>query len=88
MGKYWFDTLDSFFKSSSPQEPDYLLGDVNSDGRISVFDIAAFRSGLVSGFSDGTASKAADIDGNGTPEMSDLVQLCKFLMCETKKLGK
>ncbi len=88
MGKYWFDTLDKFFKSSSPQEPDYLLGDVNSDGRISVFDIAAFRSGLVSGFSDETASKAADIDGNGTPEMSDLVQLCKFLMCETKELGK
>ncbi len=66
---------------SGAQPVKLIIGDVTCDGVVNAFDMAALRSGLVSGeFSSTTAKKAADVDENGTVEIADAIQLESFLL--------
>ena len=57
-------------------------GDVSCDGVINVVDLALARSGLVQGFTDSMAGRAADTDADGTLSVTDLVLLQKYLVRE------
>ncbi len=56
-------------------------GDVNGDGVFDVFDYALAKQGILKG----NAPAAADVDGNGKAEVSDLIQMAKFLHGKIKK---
>ncbi len=60
----------------------YLRGDVNNDGRINAIDLALVKRGLLSGFTDPAAARAADVNLDGTASISDLVWYVKFLTGE------
>ncbi len=62
-----------------------LKGDVDGDGVMDIFDLSLAKKGIVSGFVNKTAEKNADIDENGTVEVSDLVQMSKFLLGTIKE---
>ena len=58
----------------------YLKGDVDGDGVMDIYDLGLSKKGLVKGFDNKVAERCADIDENGTVEISDIVQMSKFLL--------
>ncbi len=62
----------------------YIPGDINSDGCIDSFDVIAGRKGIINGLSGIAAKKAADVDGNGSFQINDLVLIHKFVLGEKK----
>ena len=58
-----------------------ILGDVNGDGAIDVFDVIAGRQKLLKG----AYTKEGDIDMSGKFEINDLVRIQKFVLAEEKK---
>ncbi len=67
-------------ETTPPSSTTGIKGDIDMDGRITAFDVAASKKGLLKGFASDAAKKAADIDENGTVEVVDLVQLVEFVM--------
>lgn len=62
-----------------------VVGDLDNDGVIDVFDLILEREAVVNTFAGSAANKAADIDGNGSVNVNDLVLLSKFLLGEINK---
>ena len=63
----------------------FLLGDVNSDGRINAADMTLAKRGAIGGkFSGSLAEKAADVDRNGTVNEDDIAWYVDFLTGTTK----
>ena len=58
-----------------------ILGDVNGDGVVDVFDVIAGRKALLKG----AYTKGGDVDMSGKFELSDLVQIQKFVLASTDK---
>jgi glucuronoarabinoxylan endo-1,4-beta-xylanase len=67
-------------KIDGPAALQFILGDVNCDGVVDAFDVAAAKYGLVNGFSSTLSALAADVDQDGTPQTEDLVQLQDFVL--------
>ena len=63
-----------------------VTGDVNSDGRVDVFDLVLCRRGVINMFSGGQVDPHTDIDGDGQTQINDLVLLSQFLLGEKTKL--
>jgi hypothetical protein len=57
-----------------------ILGDVNDDGVVDVFDLAMAKRGLTGSFRDLFAEEAADVDKSGEAEVVDIVSLQRFLL--------
>lgn len=68
-----------------PGEIDFILGDINRDRRIDVFDLCIAKRGVVSGFENNLASVAADVNQDGTPNTKDLIQIQDFLLAKINK---
>lgn len=64
--------------TQSPDE-DILYGDINFDGQINIIDVILIKSGLLYGFDNSKAQKAADINQNGTAAADDLIQLILYM---------
>lgn len=62
----------------------FLLGDVNSDGRINAVDLTLAKHGLLNGFSDDLAQLAADVNQDGSVTIADIVWYQQFLTGQTK----
>lgn len=62
-------------------------GDVNQDGAINGFDLAAARAGKTAEFSDTRSFDATDVDGNGTLESADLQQMQAYLLGKIQKFS-
>ncbi len=73
--------------TSAPSEK-FILGDVNLDGVIDAFDLVPARSGLISGFTNATSEKAADVDQNGTYNVNDLVILSKYILAQSNEIAE
>ena len=72
--------LKSFSDASSCYSSD-LLGDINCDGVVDVFDLAPFRRGILSMIVSGSAAPAnSDINGDGSVNVADLVLLQRYLL--------
>lgn len=77
--------VDGVKITSAGSEPEINVtpGDINSDGAVDVFDLIMARSGLIGGFDDKTAEKAADVDNSGKVEINDLVLIQSYLLGKT-----
>lgn len=79
------------FDGTAPDpEIDFVIGDVNGDKKINVFDLLAMKNTLVKQLSMDYAAAphafAADVDGNGVLTEDDAVLLTKFLLGQNVKL--
>ena len=81
---YWNSPLTylvSLTSKNETAETDFILGDINSDGRINVFDFIIAKRGLISGgFSNATEAKAADVNQDGKYSVADVILIQKFLL--------
>lgn len=59
-----------------------IRGDVNCDGVVDSFDIAAARMGITKGFAAGQSTLNADADSNGEPAVNDLVLISQYVLGE------
>jgi len=64
---------------------DVILGDINGDAVIDVFDVIAGRNGLINGFETTTAKLCADVDQSGVYEAADLMLLGQFVLGRIKE---
>ena len=71
----------NWWKPNTPAE-EYILGDLNGDGIVDVFDLCSMRNAAVDG--DAERFEAADINGDSAIDENDLVLLKKFLSGEIK----
>lgn len=55
-------------------------GDINNDGIINAADVSLARKGLISGFSNNNAERAADADQSGKFEINDLVLINQYVL--------
>ena len=58
----------------------FILGDVNSDGRINSLDMIAARKLLVAGSKDAELVKLADVDRSTEYEVNDLVLIQQYIL--------
>ena len=65
----------------------YILGDIDNDGIINVFDMILARKGLVEGFTSTREKNSADIDKNGKYEINDAVLLQSYILGKIKKFN-
>nr|MCR4646102.1 endo-1,4-beta-xylanase [Oscillospiraceae bacterium] len=56
-----------------------LTGDVDGDGIIDIFDLGMAKRGLLKGFANKYDERSADVDGNNTVEVADIVMLTQFI---------
>lgn len=75
-------------KVNGPAPLSFILGDVDYDGKINVYDLYLARKGIKSGFADNAASVAADTDQNGTVDKNDIIQLQNYLLGRIKAFTK
>ncbi len=59
---------------------DFLAGDVNGDGSITITDVVLLNNYILTGQTMGINLAAADVDRNGQCNISDTVQLINFLL--------
>ena len=63
----------------APSALKVILGDINSDNIIDIFDLIAIKQGLINGFSTQTAEMAADADSSGEVSVNDAVLIQKYI---------
>lgn len=89
---YWNSPLTYLVSLTSNEDitaPDFILGDINSDGSIDSFDIVLARKGLINGgFADITAAKAADVNQDGKYSVADTVLIQQFVLGTIKSFPK
>ncbi len=61
-------------------EEELVAGDVTLDGIVNIFDLGAQKKGAVKGFASDNAAKCADVNGDGSVTVTDIVQLTQFLL--------
>ena len=71
----------NWWKPNTPAE-EYILGDLNGDGIVDIFDLCSMRNAAVDG--DAERFEAADINGDSVIDENDLVLLKKFISGEIK----
>lgn len=64
--------------AGQPQQ--IIIGDINGDGAVDVFDMISARKGIVSGFTTTSAEICADVDQSGVFDVSDLVLLQQYIL--------
>lgn len=68
-------------------ETDVILGDVNDDDRVDVFDLCLMKRELVE---PGTASinkTAADVNADGVVDVKDAIEVQEFLLCKRDRFS-
>ncbi len=89
---YWNSPLTYLVSLTSNEDivnPDFILGDINSDGVIDSFDMVLARKGLINGgFADITASKSADVNQDGKYSVADTVLIQQFVLGTIKSFPK
>ena len=64
----------------TPPDPQFILGDVNNDGKLSIGDVTALISYLLSGDATDINLDAADCDQNGEIKIGDVTELINMLL--------
>lgn len=70
------------------EEITFILGDVNCDGTIDSFDLAAARRGILGNFKSNVAALAADVNQDGKTTVADLVMLQEYILGVINKFEK
>ncbi|MBP0974811.1 MAG: carbohydrate-binding protein, partial [Oscillospiraceae bacterium] len=72
----WWQFADS-------SEAARIRGDVNGDGIINAVDLTLAKRGILNGFADRAAEKAADVDRNQITDAKDIAWFRQYLLVET-----
>ena len=64
-----------------------IKGDVNGDGSISGADLSLAKRGVQNQFADQQSEKAADVDGSGKVDITDLTMLRDYLLTKVDKFA-
>ncbi len=64
----------------TPPDPQFILGDVNNDGKLSIGDVTALINYLLSGDATDINLDAADCDQNGEIKIGDVTELINMLL--------
>ena len=75
---YWAGEGQKFYIRPVGGDFKFVRGDLNFDGNTDVFDRSIMQRGVISGFDD-TMTAVADMNGDGTVNVSDIVLLTGFL---------
>lgn len=59
---------------------DFVLGDANSDGEVTVADLSMTASYILGTESDGMVLEAADVNGDGTITVADLASMASYIL--------
>ncbi|MBR6982202.1 MAG: hypothetical protein IKH75_01495, partial [Ruminococcus sp.] len=67
--------------SPDPGTEEYMLGDVNNDGKVDITDLSTMAINLVDRkkFSNAAATKAADVNKDGAFDLTDLATCRQFI---------
>ncbi|MBQ3408025.1 MAG: dockerin type I repeat-containing protein [Clostridia bacterium] len=57
-----------------------ILGNLNFDGVVNVFDMTMMRKALIYGWNDTIAYRMADMTGDGYVNVADLVYMHRWLL--------
>lgn len=63
-----------------PENPGYMLGDVDGDGQVTVSDVVELRDVIMKDTVTASQLKAADFDNSGSLTVSDVVDLRDYIM--------
>ena len=63
----------------------FILGDINFDGVVDVYDMILARQGCLSSFDSTLAQAAADVDRSGVFDETDLVLIQDFILGRIKE---
>ena len=63
-----------------PEEPEYILGDVDDDGQVNIADVTSLIDYLLSGNASAINLKAADVDEDGETTIADVTALIDMLL--------
>lgn len=77
--------VDAFGGIVTPNKTSSLLGDVNGDGLINAADLSYAKMLMLTGSTDKTMIKAADVNCNGKVEADDIAWYVEFLTTQTKE---
>jgi len=61
-------------------EPDYVLGDVNSDGTVDISDYIGVANHILGNTPDGFNADAADVNGDGAIDISDYIGVANIIL--------
>lgn len=64
---------------------DIILGDVDGDERVDVFDLCLMRSELVNPGTTNIDKVAADVNANGIFDINDVIEVQDFLLCKPNR---
>lgn len=81
-GKFYaYYVVYTFEATGATEEPDFVLGDVNLDGKITIDDATLIQKYLagMEDFDDTVQLLAADVDGNGNITIDDATIIQKYL---------
>lgn len=81
MGESGYPELKCF--AAGPATPDFIVGDVNNDGNITMSDVVSIISHIMGTTLDGFNANAADLSGDTNITLSDVVLLIDKLMGKT-----
>lgn len=81
MGESGYPELKCF--AAGPATPDFIVGDVNNDGNITMSDVVSLISHIMGTTLDGFNANAADINGDTEVKLSDVVLLIDKIMGKT-----
>lgn len=65
-------------------ETDVILGDVNNDDRVDVFDLTLIKREIINPGTTSINITAADVNIDGVVDVKDAIEVQDFLLCRTK----
>lgn len=65
-------------------ETDVILGDVNNDDRVDVFDLCLVKREIINPGTTSINLAAADVNIDGVVDVKDAIEIQDFLLCRTK----
>lgn len=76
--QYTYDDWQAMYIGLYPKEGDYLAGDVDEDGKLTIADVTTLISLLLSNHASMNA--ACDVDGDGVINIADVTELINMLL--------
>ena len=77
----------SFLVSSRTQSDDVILGDINGDGQINIFDLTQCMNHIIKKAElTGNSLQAADVSGDGQVNIFDLTRIMNFIIKKSESV--
>ena len=82
----FIDDIEICYESTwEPEEPEYIVGDVNESGSVTIADVTALINYLLSGNETGINLLAADVNGDNKISIADVTGIINILLSSNNK---